>query len=171
MTSKHRILGLDPGLSGGWALIDETGNLLRCGDFPTYPIIKNGKKTTQIDRPALANLLGALNPNLAFIESVSSRPRQAGAFQFGFNTGLLYGTLCAQGVAIIAVSPSVWKPFYGLQRQENQTQRDTKNAARAVAAELYPGSARQFARVKDDGVAEAALIALYGLNKKAEFRA
>jgi crossover junction endodeoxyribonuclease RuvC len=39
----------------------------------------------------------------------------------------------------------------------------SKDAARAEAIRRWPGQAQLFARVKDDGRAEAALIAIAGL--------
>ena len=61
------------------------------------------------------------------------------------------------------MAPASWKAVYGIKRGEDETKRDKKNEARAIAANLYPAHADKFARVKDDGVAEATLIALYGL--------
>lgn len=160
---KTRILGIDPGLSGGWAVVDETGKLIRCGNFPTHTVKKNGKNSTQLDGRTLAMLLGSTNSTAAFVEAVSSRPRQAGQFQFGINTGMLHGILHAFNVPFTLVAPASWKSSYGIKRGEEETKRDKKNEAREIAAKLYPDSAKKFARVMDDGVAEATLIALYGL--------
>lgn len=158
-----RILGIDPGLSGGWSLIDDTGKLLRAGVFPTHTVKKSGKASTQLDGRTLADLLGSTKATHAFVEVVSSRPRQAGQFQFGINCGLVHGILHAHGIELNFVAPASWKGAFGIKRLEDETKRDKKNEARQMATNLYPDHADKFARVKDDGVAEATLIALYGL--------
>ena len=159
-----RILGIDPGLSGGWALIDNSARLLDAGNFPTHQTRKNGKASTQLDGRALADQLAAYRfDTTAFVEVVSSRPRQAGQFQFGINCGLLHGILHAHGIPFELVAPAVWKGIFGIKRSEDETKAEKKTDARLIAASLYPTHAHMFARVKDDGVAEAALIALYGL--------
>jgi crossover junction endodeoxyribonuclease RuvC len=158
-----RILGIDPGLSGGWAVIDNTAVLLRCGVFPTHQTRKNGKASTQLDGRTLADLIGSTQATQAFVEVVSSRPRQAGQFQFGVNCGLVHGILHAHRIPFELVAPASWKAAFGIKRDEDETKRDKKNAARQMATNLYPAQADKFARVKDDGVAEATLIALYGL--------
>jgi hypothetical protein len=41
-----------------------------------------------------------------------------------------------------------------------------KNASRALASQFFPDCSDQWKRVKDDGRAEAALIAHYGWSKR-----
>jgi crossover junction endodeoxyribonuclease RuvC len=45
-----------------------------------------------------------------------------------------------------------------------------KNASRVAASQLFPEHAELFSRVKDDGVAEAALIAWYGATQQLGYR-
>lgn len=158
-----RIIGIDPGLAGGFSVLDEAGLLLAAGNFPTNATKKNGKTPTRIDGYGLAGIIDKINPTHAFIENVSSRPRQQGQFQFGVNTGVLHGIMYAFGVEITLVPPAVWKGVYQLKRGEGEDKSQVKTRAREIASKLYPDQADFFARVKDDGVAEATLIALYGL--------
>lgn len=165
MTRPHTlVIGIDPGLSGGFALIDKTGRLVDAANFPTRMV----NQRTRLDGPKLAALIAAAKPTHAFVENVSSRPRQAGQFQFGVNTGMVHGILHALDVPVELVAPVSWKSVFGIRREDDQTKRDMKFEARSVAASLYPKQAGLFARVKDDGVAEAALIALYGLSRLAQ---
>ena len=60
----------------------------------------------------------------------------------------------ALGMRVERVAPQVWKKALRL----NQG----KDAARALAARMWTAKAGLFARVKDDGRSEAALIAEYG---------
>lgn len=158
-----RVLGIDPGLSGGWSVLADDGQIIDAGNFPTRIVKKNGKQSTQLDGRALASQLYSMGATDAFVEVVSSRPRQAGQFQFGVNCGLVHGILHAHGTPFEMVAPASWKAVYGIKRMEDETKRDKKNEARQIASDLYPKHADKFARVKDDGVAEATLIALYGL--------
>lgn len=163
VSSVKRILGVDPGLSGGWALLDGAGKVITLANFPTRTVKKHGKTSTQLDGPQLAFDFDCAKPTHAFVEAVSSRPRQAGQFQFGVNAGIIHGILFAQGIEPILVGSAAWKGMLGIKRGEDQTKRDMKTQSRVVATKLFPAHAASFARVKDDGVAEAALIALYGI--------
>ena len=158
-----RVLGIDPGLGGGFAVVDGSGKLISAGNFPTHTVKKSGKASTQLDGRALADAIKATGATHAFVEVVSSRPRQAGQFQFGVNCGLVHGILHAHQINFEMVAPASWKGVYGIKRGEDETKADKKSEARAMAANLYPSQAKLFSRVKDDGVAEATLIALYGL--------
>lgn len=158
-----RILGVDPGLSGGWSLIDTSGKLLDAGGFPTHSVKKSGKASTQLDGRTLADAVQKLEATHAFVEVVSSRPRQAGQFQFGVNTGVIHGILHAHRIPFELVAPASWKGLFSIKRGEDETKRDKKTEARQLAAKLFPAHAHLFSRVKDDGPAEATLIALYGL--------
>jgi crossover junction endodeoxyribonuclease RuvC len=159
-----RILGVDPGISGGWAVVNGGGGLLVAGVFPTKVVKKNGKNSYAIDGLALASLFLETEATHAFVENVHSRPRQAGQFTFGLNTGIIHGLLYASGLEINLVSPTSWKGFWNIKRSENETKAQKKTEARHLVQKLYPPQAEVFQRVKDDGVAEAVLIALYGLN-------
>jgi crossover junction endodeoxyribonuclease RuvC len=55
------------------------------------------------------------------------------------------------------VTPQEWKRYFRLGPD--------KAEARLIAARLIPASAGSFARVRDDGRAEAALLALFGASQ------
>lgn len=148
------VLGIDPGVGGGLAFYEPRRHLLYTYNTPTT--------ADGVDGAAVAQFIRINAPTHCFIEAVTSRPRQSGVFNFGLNTGVLHGVLMAENVPFTLVSPTRWKGYFGLKRAETQTYRDAKNASRELASKLFPGAAGAFARVKDDGVAEAALLALYG---------
>ena len=162
---KH-ILGIDPGLDGALAIVDvDTLQLVEVLRMPIRVVHKQRK----LDGAALAEWLqraddcvGAQTIQHAYIEEVHSRPRQAGVFDFGLNTGILHGMLYATGIPFSLVSPQQRKGHYGIRRVGDETKADKKTEARQIATQLFPSHAKEFVRVKDDGVAEAALIARYG---------
>lgn len=151
-----KIAGIDPGLSGAIAILDEM--TVRCVDAPTLAV-KSGKKTRQhFDLQAMTRTLRDCSPDHVFIESVHSMPAQgvASSFQFGMGFGMWQGILAAMGIPYTLVTPQRWK------KAMLADMGSEKSAARLRAGQLFPSSAEQFARVKDDGRAEAALIAEYG---------
>lgn len=152
------ICGADPGAGGAIAFVNANTGALE--HVHPMPLTKDGK----VDATLLAALFNGRNVLRAYVENVSSRPRQAGQFQFGISTGIVHGVLGACQIPLQLVAPASWKGAYGIRRAEDASKRDTKNQARILAQQLFPAMADRFARVKDDGMAEAALLALYGLN-------
>lgn len=149
-----KIVGVDPGTRGALSLIDTDANTIAIVDMPLEPARKGKSAACPI---LLAQLFKAWNPDYVFIEDVWSSPQQGvvSAFTFGRNLGVVEGAACGYGASLEKVKPQTWK---GLTR----TPRD-KNEARARAMQVFPSAAPEFKRVKDDGRAEAALIAMYGV--------
>lgn len=160
-------IGIDPGLHGAIAAIAVVSDVkfgdaispasLYVADMPTHEITVNGKKRTQIDKHRLRDILTGIGPGCrAFVEDVHSMPKQgvASSFKFGFVAGAIQQAVVDAGFELTLVPPQVWKRRFGLTSD--------KDAARARASAVFPGSAHLWSRKKDDGRAEAALLALYG---------
>jgi crossover junction endodeoxyribonuclease RuvC len=124
----------------------------------------------QIDIPMLVQTIATLchtYPGFtAVIENVHSLPRQAGAFNFGLGAGILRGVLVSHSIDFSLVAPSVWKPRMGLQRWADETPEANKSRARMLASQLFPHLDPRLKRVKDDGRAEALLMALYWSSRR-----
>ena len=144
------ILGIDPGAAGAVAIMSDNGYLIDLHDLPHM-------KGHGISAAILTEMLSEVDDvKHAFIERVAARPGQGvvSAFNFGMNFGTIRGVCSALRIPVSLVTPAKWKRDMGLTADKDQ--------ARARAAQLWPGAAGQFARKKDDGRAEAALIALWG---------
>jgi crossover junction endodeoxyribonuclease RuvC len=76
-------------------------------------------------------------------------------FRFGETYGATQMAVAAHGMVMQYVPPTTWKKHFKLSRD--------KGVSRGLATQRFPDCADLFKRVKDDGRAEAALIALYGL--------
>lgn len=148
------ILGIDPGKTGALALLD--ASVVGCGivDVVDMPDATGAALGAQI-----AALVAAWSPHTigaAWVELQVGRPGQSSSamFTFGTNYGAILGALGALHVPVHHVTPAHWK----------RTQRVTKDKAssRQRFAELWPDRAGLVARAKDDGRAEAALIARHG---------
>lgn len=138
-------LGVDPGAKGALALVTFEGAPLWVEDMPSLTGAALGA--------ALRDLLEGEAIQVACVEQVASRPGQGvrSMFTFGANWGAILGALGALNIPTELVTPSKWKPAM-------QTSGD-KDLSRQRAIERWPSEAARFARKKDDGRAEACLIA------------
>lgn len=139
------ILGLDPGLSGGLAVVGSDG-LAECAKMGS---------TEKDTFDEIWAILKEYKVRKAYIERASSRPFQGGpsTFTFGMGYGGLRMALIALEIPFEAVAPGVWQRAMGCLSKGN------KNTTKARAQELYP-------QVKvTHAVADALLIATYGLRQ------
>ena len=139
------ILGIDPGKKGALALLDTDGNTVETHDMPD---------TTR----GLHDLIAGLPLiRVAVVEKPFAGPMMSkasfGKFCLGY--GILIGALAWRDIPFHEVRPTDWKTSLNVSTD--------KNRARERASQFFPTNADQWTRVKDDGRAEAALIAWYGL--------
>lgn len=151
------ILGVDPGLSGALALY--APHDLTIFDMPTHTVKVGTSTKQQVDAYQLGNWLDMYRTRikLAVVELVGSMPKQGvtSSFNFGFTTGVIHGCLAANQIPTMLVRPNVWKKAFGLIGQD-------KDASRQAASRIAPTFACHWPRKKDDGRAEAFLLAVYG---------
>ena len=148
-------IGIDPGLTGAIAALDEASQLILCADLP---VIRSGK-LAWIDSNELTSLLmRARNgrPAQILVERSQAMPGQG--VSSTFCTGVVLGSILAacQRVAIPLhlVTAAVWKRSMGLGSD--------KSASLDKARLLFPTA--DLDRVKDHNRAEALLLAYYGLS-------
>lgn len=150
------VVGIDPGLSGAIAVWDVSNKLLAIHDMPTVSI-KSGKSTkNQLSEAMLASIIRQVKPEHAYLEFVSAMPGQgvSSMFNFGMGYGAIKGVLAALEVPFTTVTPVKW--------QRDLAVAKGKEGNRLRAAQLFPEYAHLFVRVKDDGRADAALLAHWG---------
>ena len=153
------ILAVDPGASGALAFLDLAAGKLDILDMPTVEVKRGAKNKTEISPQMLAALIRGRAPLVAVLERVGAMPGQgtASMFQFGRGVGMLEGTLAALQIPTEYVAPLVWQKAVG--------SRDGKDGNRQRAVELFPAYAGLFARKKDNGRADAALMAYWRAQK------
>lgn len=152
------VAGIDPGKTGALAILYGDNTV----EFFDVPCVKLKGK----DVPAYAEwqtnwhmALVLSGVDKAVIEDVASRPGQgvSSMFKFGRTLGFAHGIVL--GVrprpAVQFTTPAQWKAKLGLLNS-------SKGASREKAVSLYPSVESRLTRVKDDGRAEALLIAHYG---------
>ena len=155
-----RHIGIDPGLSGAIAVLTEEPmqTSLQIHDMPVMTVDRNGKAKRQVSANELAELLNLYAGKDCHVccERVSAMAGQGvtSVFSFGRSFGMIEGILAALKMPVTFVAPATWTRAIG--------RSPGKDASRARAMELFPNYEYFFKRVKDDGRADAALIAHWG---------
>ena len=153
------VIGIDPGASGAVAILERDGSLVQVFEMPAVEVKVGKAMKRRVSPEMLAAELRLYNVSgtVAFIEQVAAMPGQgvSSMFAFGESFGLAKGVLAGLAIPVQTVLPGKWKRALALNAG--------KDASRAKAAALWPQHAGEFRRVKDDGKAEAALIAHWGL--------
>ena len=153
-------LGIDPGKTGAAVLLDGDGRIARCWDTPTITI---GKKS-QFDSTATARIVAIALTDGAdvAIEQVHAMPGQGvtSMFTFGLGFGIWIGAIAANQIPLTYYTPQAW------QKTQLAGMPKGKGSARLRAKQLWP-ACTLFDRVKDDGRADAALIARHHQNQTA----
>lgn len=164
------ILGCDPGLDGAIAVYRPNDNVLQTHAMPTLKV-KVGSERRILDDTELARIVDAIcrdgAPALCVIEQVGPGQSKGtvASFNLGANWGVVRGVLAANFIPVEFVAPARWKKAVGIPVGAD------KDMSRAFASRAFPRSAGLWALKKQDGHAEAALMALYGRSLLAARRA
>jgi crossover junction endodeoxyribonuclease RuvC len=156
------VIGIDPGISGAIAVFDwHTGNLENVIDMPTLEVDSGKTKKRHISAVSLCNYLTLFSNAHVVIEKVGAMPGQgvSSMFNFGRSAGIIEGVVAALRMPHTYVTPAAWTKAVG--------RAAGKDASRMRAMELFPTRAELFKRAKDDGRADAALIAYWYITKNA----
>jgi len=158
------ITGADPGKNGALVTLFEDGSTI-VDRVPLFqPPVPKGKKSIA-KRPderewarAWRQSILFTQPDVFVVEKVGAWSGQGvkSVFSFGRATGFMTALLMYADVPIHYADPNVWKAKLGLVGKD-------KSASIALARELIPSLAPHLTRAMDDGVAEAGLLAYYGL--------
>ncbi len=151
---KHSlILGVDPGINGGLAVLSLENELISVIKVPLWtPKSKNEIETMALN---LFFARWALDIGMMALEDVHSYPEEgvSSVFRFGEAKGILIGLAAAYLIPIVKIAPAVWKSDLGLSSDKSRS----LNAAKR----LWPNFAHEFKFKKDADKAEAALIAYF----------
>ena len=152
-----KIIGIDPGLSGAIAIL-ENNKVLNIFDIP---VMSEGKKNKrQLNSALLVNLLKENINNqeevAVVVEQVNAMPGQGvtSMFNFGQSFGILKGICSAMRLPMYFVRPAKWKKYFSLINSE-------KDASRTRVIEMFPYFSSQLSKKKDSNKADAILIASF----------
>jgi crossover junction endodeoxyribonuclease RuvC len=156
------VIGIDPGISGAIAIFKD-GKLESVVDMPTVEIASGKTIKRHISAATLRNILelDMYQISHVVIEKVGAMPGQGvtSMFNFGRSAGIIEGVVAALRMPHTYVTPATWTKVVG--------RAAGKDASRMRAMELFPTRADLFKRAKDDGRADAALIAYWYITKNA----
>ena len=152
-----KIIGIDPGLSGAIAIL-ENNKVLNLFDIP---VMSEGKKNKrQLNSALLVSLLRENIKNneevAVVVEQVNAMPGQGvtSMFNFGQTFGAIKGICAALDLPIFFVRPSKWKKHFELINS-------SKDSSRTKVIEMYPSLSNQLSKKKDVNKSDAILIARY----------
>tara|TARA_X000000368_G_scaffold416194_1_gene409586 strand:+ start:678 stop:1172 length:495 start_codon:yes stop_codon:yes gene_type:complete len=152
-----RIIGIDPGLSGAIAILED--NVVK--ELFDMPVMSDGKKNKrQLNSAQLVtiikdNIKDSKN-TVMVVEQVNAMPGQGvtSMFNFGQTFGAIKGICAALGLPIFFVRPAKWKKYFELINS-------SKDASRTKAIEMYPHISEKLSKKKDVNKSDAILIARY----------
>lgn len=149
-----RVVGIDPGLSGGIAVFFDDV------PFAIYkmPVIKSGTKKV-LDTHGVIEILEKFEEfDVAVVEKVHAMPDQgvSSMFNFGMGFGILQGVLAALSIPTLFATPQTWQKdiFSGIDAKLG------KKRSIVYCKNRWPDVDKW-----SDGTADAACIAMYGLNQ------
>lgn len=148
------VMGIDPGKSGGLAVIEIIGGSIRARGIP-MPLA--GKL---IDGQEIASFVAAAKPQMVVVEAVHSMPKQgvSSSFTFGMGFGIIQGVLLGSRTPYRLVTPQAWKKaiLSGTQKDKDAAVAWVRRAYPMV--DLTPGRTRK----PHDGIADAVCLAEQG---------
>ena len=152
-----KIIGIDPGLSGAIAII-ENNTVLGIFDMP---VMAEGKKNKrQLNSAQLVNIIKEYVKKeeeiVVVVEQVNAMPGQGvtSMFNFGQTFGAIKGISATLKLPIFFVRPSKWKKHFELINS-------SKDASRTKVIEMYPSFADKLSKKKDVNKSDAILIARF----------
>ena len=163
-----KYVGIDVGLSGGIAEIDEHMNCV-LWDMPVY-LVKQGSSKKELDEHELIRIFN----NIKIINReddekifIGVEKQQAftgqgvtSMFKLGYQYGFIVGTLRMLGLPFEIIAPKTWQKELGIVGE------NTKSAAYAKASALFPNATLKTERGKiKDGLADALCIAEFTRRK------
>lgn len=142
------IIGIDPGLSGGIAFLNDEQS-------------PRAVKWPDTDADFWHLLVSVDEPAICFVEKVGATPQMGvvSAFKFGQSVGLIRMACIAAGFRLEYITPQKWQKEFGLLskgRGIGQGDTEKKNRNKGRAQELFPELRITHA------IADALLIAEYG---------
>lgn len=152
------IIAIDPGATGALAILDPDEWTIEIHRTPYRSVTVSGKERKEVDPQALSDLIVPRKPRLMVTEKLHARPAPTTS-QANFNLGRAFGQIemiaATQGYPIIEPTPQAWK--------NRMMVTADKDLSRKRAAQLIPDAAECFRLKKSHDLAEAGLLALYGV--------
>jgi len=151
---RRRVIGIDPGLSGGIAVLEPDGSVVEAVKMPG----------TMMD---IYNFLKGYSGSgyVCYMEQVGhGMPGQSSkaTATFARHCGHLDMALLALGIATNTVTPNKWEKSYQLGRSKEYSKTEWKNRLKAKAQQMFPSIGKKITL----STCDALLLAEYGRKKE-----
>lgn len=153
-----RIVGIDPGVTGAIALVQDHGKPPELWDIEAVSV----GGTKQMSPQGLIDILTAWGPVDGVVVEDNRAQGNNGSlanFSMGMSLGIIYGVCATLGRPVHRVKPREWQTTMGLSQVKRV---DRKNAHRQRARELWPEIDDSLKLVRHHNRADALLIAEHG---------
>jgi crossover junction endodeoxyribonuclease RuvC len=152
-------IGVDPGITGALAVLQDGKHLLMLIDMPTVSSGKSVRVSRSVDSVGLSKAVGGLLAAYpleyvsAIVEKTFAMPGQgvSSTYSMGHSRGVVEGVFLTKGIPTQLVAPIVWKKKMGFNSD--------KEFVRGEISKLFPTASLH--RKKDHDRAEAIGLALY----------
>lgn len=168
--------GIDPGLNGAVAFVDENGSGFVIST-PTYTVKKGKKQKREYDiESMILCILPFAKKNVVFCQELTHAMPGNGnvsMYSFGRGHGLWEGIVSALNMPLMFTSPQQWKKSYPSlinsikplsPKEKQQNKINSKKEAIILAGVMFPNCKNNISKLADDGKAEALLIANHCMN-------
>ena len=161
MTNKF-FIGIDPGIGGGVAVLDENGGVFSVDSMPIQKVGNKNKLALNFIKDELEHI----DSKIIVIERQQAYPKQGvtSCFTIGMGAGQLEGLCVGLGKAYTIIVPQDWQRVMFRGRPKGKP----KDHSKAVAQQLFPNvSFKKTDRCTNihDGMTDAVLIAEYARRK------
>lgn len=150
-------MGVDPGLTGAAAFVNEVGAFICFCDYPG-----SASELAHELHDLIYGPIGLTHDHdlaLGVIEQVHTMPKQgvSSTGKFMKNAGIWEGCIAALNIPYELITPQRWRKIL----DSSVPKKPTKEDLRAYAIKRWPKAAENLKRVMDHNRAEALLIAEY----------
>ena len=166
---RRRVLGIDPGKLGGLVVLEDDGGLVRCVyQRQTADLCSGREYLPELMDAQVSRAVGELGVSLAVLERCSTRPMEGrtSALTTGIGWGLWRGILAGR-CPVETPTPQAWQRVVLADVAGEGKARSIARAVQVLDLDLKPGLCRTY----QDGLADAACLAWYGLLTRAQARA
>lgn len=135
MNNYDYYIGIDVGVEGGIAIIDNSSQIFDV--FKTPTTVTDFLKVF-IDLKEAMRILD--KKIMCLVEKTNAMPHDgaASARKLGYVVGVTHTALEAAGIPYDEVSPKVWQGSFCMKRKNGMTYTEWKNALKGKASQLFP---------------------------------
>ncbi len=150
------ICGIDPGVTGGITFMSERHLICKPVPIETYRVAGKTKKFLAV--ASIVELLDDNSPSMIFIEKQQAMPTQGvvSTFRTGLGYGIYLDLIVADGSKYLVFRQQVSKTDLDVTTDQHQ--------ATHTPPKLMPDASVCWEKRSQDGIAESALIAYWGMN-------